>query len=340
MKQRDTLRSLSGLGLTGYGALTLLGVLAHDALVAGLLSLLLGLLLLLPGIGGKPEPATRHGSSAWPPVGADRRIDRVRAPADAPPGGGSDASGSGRRMRGLAVAVIGFFAVAGVLTYNLALGSQIGLPEWGILGYGALLLFASTRLDRQVGRFPVNTLVGWSFPVLLAPLLLFAVNAMLSGPASSDAGAAAQPVIIATLVVPMAAGLRMAGTPAEVVRDNVVLQTSSGSLSLGVGLVCAGLYPMVLFMGILGMHAWQRGLGKGRFAAYMGVGLVGLYVMNLLRLVMLAKIGQRWGGEALQTAHAHLGWILFAGFMAAFWGLVLRRIEAQPRRDATPVPDE
>jgi exosortase/archaeosortase family protein len=53
-------------------------------------------------------------------------------------------------------------------------------------------------------------------------------------------------------------------------------------------------------------------------------GLAGLWLLNVVRLVVLTRIGIRWGMAALQTAHANLGWILFCGFMAAFWWVVLR----------------
>lgn len=279
------LRPIAGLVLVGYGLLIVLRVLAHDAMLAGAASILLGALLLIPGL---PQVHVRR-----------------------------------RRL----VAALGAGAVAGVLGYNLITRSGLGAPELGLLVYGALLLVASRHLDLRIGRTSVASLVGWSFPLLLAPLLLFAINAVLSGPAATQTGTAAGPIIHHTLVRPMAFGLTLFGSPTEVIGNNVILQTSRGSLTLGVGLVCAGLYPMILFMGVLALHGWQTGLRPGRFAAYLGVGLIGLWLANLARLVLLAKIGQRWGGDALQTAHAHLGWILFAAFMALFWAVVLRRIE-------------
>lgn len=243
-----------------------------------------------------------------------------------------------RVHRARLVGWLGAGTVGGVLLYNLATRSGLILPEWGILLYGVALLVAARFLDRKVGRVEVGSLVGWSFPLLLAPLLLFALNAVLTGQSGAQAGSAAQPVVIHLLVLPTAFGLNLLGTPAEVVRDNLILETSNGSLALGIGLVCAGLYPIVLFVGVLGLHAWHERLPARRFAAYLGVGTLGLYLANLVRLVLLAKVGQRWGGEALQTAHAHLGWILFAVFMALFWVVVLRRIEAP--RAAPPAPAE
>lgn len=242
-----------------------------------------------------------------------------------------------RIPRARLVAGLGTSCVAGVLLYNGLTSFQLGAPEIGLIAYGTALLVLSPHLERRLGRTDVATIVGWSFPLLLAPLTLFAANAVLSGPAGISAGSAAQPLIVHTLVLPMAAGLNLFGTPAEMVNDHIILTTTNGRLALSIGLVCAGLYPMLLFAGILGLHAWQSGLSKARFAAYLSVGLLGLYAMNLVRLILLAKVGEQWGGAALQSAHAHLGWLLFGVFMVGFWWLVLRHLEAPVRHNPAGV---
>ena len=227
--------------------------------------------------------------------------------------------------RGRVVAALGAVAATGVVGYNLAMGSGMSLPEWGILAYGVALMAASRRLESRVGKVQVGTLVAWSFPLLLAPLSLFALNAGLS-----DGATAANPVIHRFIVLPTAMGLRLVGTPVDVVGNNLILSTPRGGLTLGVGLVCAGIYPMVLFLGLVGLHAWNEKVGWKRLAAYIAAGLAGLWLVNILRMVALAKVGIRWGPVALQTAHANLGWILFALFMVAFWAVVLRRAPAKP----------
>lgn len=278
MDQR--LRTLAGAALAGYGLLVLLGVLAHDAPLAGVLSLVLGAALLLPIL-----PAAHVG-------------------------------------RPMLVAGLGVACAGGVLLYNLLAGSGLSLPEVGLLLYGLALLAAAPFLARRVGPTEVGSLVGWSFALVLAPLALFALNAVAS---SGGTGTAAAPIIASTLVTPTAAGLALLGTPSQVIGNNIVLATPRGTLSLGIGLVCAGLYPMVLFAGVVGLHGWQTRMRPWRIAAILVLGLAGLWVANLIRLIALAKVGQEWGAEALQTAHAHLGWVLFALFMAVFWAVLLRR---------------
>lgn len=219
------------------------------------------------------------------------------------------------------IAAVGACLVIAVLAYNLAADSSLGAPEWGLLLYGAALVAASPFLTRDLGRFPVASIVGWSFPAVLAPLCVFALNAVLS---TDSSGAAASPLIRWTMVFPTAGALRLIGTPVEVDGSTLMLTTPRGGLSLGVGLVCAGLYPMVLFAGLVGLHAWRHHEPARKVAAYLGIGLLGLWIVNLVRLVSLAKVGQLWGPDMLQRAHENLGWVFFTLYMIAFWAFIFR----------------
>lgn len=242
--------------------------------------------------------------------------------------------------RGRLVAALGASSLLGVVGYNLAVGSGLSLPEWGIAVYGAALLAAAPFLSRPVGKTDVGTLVGWSFPVVLAPLAMFSLNAVFT---TGGADTAASPLVRALVVAPTAFALQLIGTDVQVAaHNNLVLQTPRGGLVLGVGLVCAGLYPMVLFGGMVALHGWRSKVPPKRMAAYLGVGLATLWLLNIVRLVILTRVGVVWGGGTLQTVHDHIGWVLFALFTVVFWGVVLRRVEngegpgpggAEPVRD-------
>lgn len=280
-----TLRMLAGLGLVGYGLLVLMQVLPHDAPLAGLLSLLLGSLLL-----AVPGGHARDGGRSPP--------------------------------RARAVALLGGVMVAGVIGYNAWRSSGLSVPEWTILAYGVALLAVAPHLHRRVGRLGAGTAVAWSFPLVLAPLAMYALNGALSQGAGATA---ADPLVQALVVRPTAVAMAMLGTPVALAGNNMVMQTPRGTLVLGVGLVCAGIYPMVLFTGMVAMHGWEQQVPARRLAIYLACGLAGLWLLNVIRIVILTHVGRQWGGAALQTTHAHLGWVLFALFMVAFWALALRR---------------
>lgn len=290
------LRPFMGISLAGYGLIILIGLVAHESLWIGALSLLIGLILLATGL---------------PQI----RIDRAWL-----------------------VGALGGLIVTGTLAYNIATSSGLGLPEVALVAYGLALVTAAFHLHRNLGRFPVGVLVAWSFPVLLAPLALFAADAFLAGPLGPSTGDLAAPLIGHLLVTPMSVALALLGTPNQVVGNNLLLDVSGGTFALGVGLVCAGFYPMILFGGVLGLHAWNTEMPRGRFLGYLATGIIGLWVVNIIRLVILGMVAARWGGQAVQTTHAHIGWVLFGLFMVLFWGLFVRRLEAH-RSEAGGPPE-
>lgn len=232
--------------------------------------------------------------------------------------------------RRLVPVAVGLLCVGGLVAYNVPRGSGLGLPELAILAYGVALLGAAPFLQARVGRTDVATLVGWSFPLLLAPLAVFALDAAMTG----DGPKAASPLVQALVVVPTQHGLQWTGTPVARSGSTLVVGTPRGSLSLGVGFVCAGLYPMVLFAGVLALHGWRTRPPARQVALWAVAGAAGLWAVNVLRLVILTRVGIADGAGALQAWHANLGWILFAAFMAVFWALALRR--PGPRPPPTP----
>lgn len=237
------------------------------------------------------------------------------------------------RRRGIVLG-LGLAALGGTLVYNLWRGSGLSVPEWTLVGYGSFLAAASFFLDRRIGRFEVSTLVAWSFPLLLAPLLMFSANAAFS---HGGTQVALNPLVNAAVVVPTTTLLVLIGTPVELVGNNMIVSTPRGTLALGIGLVCAGLYPIILYAALLGMHAWHSSMSRGRFLLHLGAGTAVLWLLNLVRLVILTRVGIARGPEALQTTHDHIGWVLFALFITTYWGIVALR---QKRRSGfTAQPD-
>ncbi|MHB8633754.1 MAG: exosortase/archaeosortase family protein [Thermoplasmatota archaeon] len=231
-----------------------------------------------------------------------------------------------RWHRGL-VAALGTACAAGVVAYKAARHAPLGATEWCLVGYGVALLLGAFHLERRVAHIPVRVLVGWSFPLLLGPLALFAAASM----ALAAAPGATTPLLHGAVVLPAAWILGASGTPARVAGDTLILPVAGGTLALGVGLVCSGLYPMALFAGLLAHHVASTRPGARRALLLFASGMGGLWAVNQVRLVLLAHIGQAWGAQALQGAHAQLGWLLFVAFAAIYWRWALgARTAPQP----------
>lgn len=216
------------------------------------------------------------------------------------------------------VLLIGLAAMTGTIGYNVWRASSLGIPEWAILCYGAALILASFRLDRLVGRVDVATIVAWSFPLLLAPLLMFSANAAFTHGRTQTA---LSPMVHTMVVLPASMVLQWMGVAVELTGNNMLVATPRGMLTLGVGLVCAGLYPMILYGGLLGLHALQSGMTRIRFAKHLAAGLGILWALNIVRIIIVTQVGIARGPAALQTVHAHIGWVLFALFISIYWSI-------------------
>lgn len=317
-----------GLVLAGYGLLILIGVIAHEATWVGAACLTGGAMLAV---------------ATWlPRRRASVADESAKAATDGtpPPALALDAQAVARdehrrAFRRRAVMFLGAFCAIGVIAYNVATHSGFAAAEYAILAYGICLTIAAGRLDRTVSRrgpATVGDCVGWSFALVLAPLALYALNAVMS---RADTGSAADPAVTAIVVAPTAWMLQLFGT--DLVREgsNLMLTTPRGRLVLGVGLVCAGLYPMVLFGGLMAVHAWRERLGWRRALTLAALGLAGLWLVNIIRLLLLVQVGIAYGPAALDSTHANAGWILFALYMLLFWWLVHRR-ERLARAGAKP----
>ncbi|HWG89711.1 MAG TPA: exosortase/archaeosortase family protein [Candidatus Thermoplasmatota archaeon] len=289
---------LLGLLLLGQGLLVLLGILDHE------LPRPLAWALAVLGVLFLAVPRARH-------LRTERSLLRP-------------APSSWRHPRALVLAALGATLLVAVGGYNLAAGSTLAAPEAALVVYAALLLVAAPRLEWRFLNLRVGTLVAYSLPLVLAPLALYAFNALLT------AESGAPPLrwyILHLLVTPMVLSLNLAGIPAVSHGDIVQLAGPEGPLFLTVGTVCAGLYAGILFLGVFGLFAWEAQTTPARLLAYLALGLFGLHVANLTRIVLLAYVGHRWGGVALQWTHQHAGWLLFLAWSLAYWAVVLRRLE-------------
>jgi exosortase/archaeosortase family protein len=126
------------------------------------------------------------------------------------------------------------------------------------------------------------------------------------------------------LLAPLAWILPLLGMPATVAGQTLTYATPRGPLSLEVGAACSGVQAMALFAGVLALYLVAERPGGGRLLAWSAIGLVGVYVANLLRLVMLFAVGYAWGPDALLRAHAEAGWMFFAAWAIAFAWLARR----------------
>ncbi|HVL47519.1 MAG TPA: archaeosortase/exosortase family protein [Candidatus Thermoplasmatota archaeon] len=292
---RARFAAFAGLALLGQGLIILARLNDHEAgLAGGALASLAGLALL---------------ALAW----------RMGRTPDAPEPAAS------RRASRLALGV-GLAAAGGVVLREAMTGSGLSAPEWAILAYGLALVGLAPFVARRVAGVPVATVVAGSYALLLAPLGLYALHAL----GERDLAWAPLGLYVKHLLVaPLGWSLALLGHDVAWTGETIRVATARGPLFLTVGVACAGLYAGALFTGVFLHFAASAKASAPRLAGYLALGLLGLHVANVLRLVLLALVGADRGGNALAFAHRHAGWVFFLAWGILFWWLILRRFEAR-----------
>lgn len=287
-------RAYLGLALLGWGLAILLGVTPHeDRLVGAALSLFGGVLL-----------ATAQGLPQLP------------------------------RMPALAVATVGAALAAAVLAYVIAADAVLDVRKLALVLLGCSLAGASPWLGRSV-RLPrrgvtttVGSLVGCALVVVGAPLAVWAVQAAFKAAVGSTP---LESFVRFGLLAPLHVILALFGLPSSIDGQSVTYATHDGPLRVDVGAACSGLQAMALFTGVLALYLFIERPGGRRLAVWSTIGIAGVYLANLLRLVTIFLVGYRWGSDALVRVHAQAGWIFFLAWALLFARLLPRAHRAPAR---------
>jgi exosortase/archaeosortase family protein len=99
--------------------------------------------------------------------------------------------------------------------------------------------------------------------------------------------------------------------------------------SVAIDSPCSGIDSLFLFSAFFaGIYALDRHLiMKGRFAAWLAAGLVGVYLINALRLFLLIVAGIHISPEfAVGLFHTHAGWLLFVAYFIFYYYMMKKFI--------------
>ena len=111
--------------------------------------------------------------------------------------------------------------------------------------------------------------------------------------------------------------------------DNVVFYTSQQSgpvlgvndFRVGISKVCSGIDSLLFFISlfaILVVLNWKE-MDKKRMALLFVPGVVGTFVLNIIRVFLIILIGLKYPNFAVDLFHTNAGWILFLGYFITFW---------------------
>lgn len=230
-------------------------------------------------------------------------------------------------LRWTGLAMLAVVAAAWVWTREPPTG-----PKLVLVAIGVAALAASFHHQRRFTLRSVSVRAGdavaYAFVAVAAPLGIWLTQAAFKHVAGRTP---LEAFMVAFLVIPVHWILAGLGLDSEVHGQTLTLAGPTGPMPVEIGVACSGIQAMALFLLILGLFAaFERPSGK-RLAAWVAVGLVGVYVTNLVRLVAILLAGHAWGPVTLEEVHANAGWAFFVAWTLLFAWWVRRGLEAGPR---------
>src|SRR3989475_7160048 len=219
------------------------------------------------------------------------------------------------------------------LAYNQLVFGRISLgTEDTILLLFAASLFAYPFIPARFGRERDFVLMFMAalLLVLVVPLLLLRLY-------YRDFEASVDAYSWAALAPQTAAVLNLLGVPATVhpwagsTAPALTFTTRSGAvLTVVITTACSGIYSFGIFASafvafvLTEFERFQR-----KAPGPLGLGFLTSYVANILRMVLIILFGvysdtPQDSVANLMVAHSNLGWLIFLGWIALFWGLVFR----------------
>jgi exosortase/archaeosortase family protein len=306
-----------------FEGISVLILFSYQGVAVGLFSLALGALLLLllhPGSGDErklvsPKDALSRTSKApdQDPLGL-RMIDAI-----------VNRIGNDYVLMGAGAAIIVI-----VVLWNAYLSAR---PDYGDLDTLAIMLGGMVLLfPYLVRKFKVEA----SFSILfigLVVVLLVVPQAVTS--IHEDAGSSVGNWYVHyMLAAPFAGILNLIGIDASSNSNVVSLQFHDGTRqALSISAYCAGLYSFSIFLAAFASFVlvFER-LPAKTLSMVLALGLLVAYMGNLFRMVVIGVVGYYNGLAALLWTHKNVGWIIFLGWSAVFWYLVIRFADRHARK--------
>ncbi|MEA3189548.1 MAG: hypothetical protein QOD77_130 [Thermoplasmata archaeon] len=281
-----------GLALLGWGLAILLGVVPHEDLLVGLGLAAFGA-ALVASVRQVPRLPTMPAWLAW---------------------------------------VLAALLALGPIAYVALARTAFDLPKAAMVGTGLVLAACAQHLQERV-RLPlrgrpeatVSTLAVSLAAVLGAPL---AVHAVQAGFEAAVGSTPVEAFLQVGLLWPLTGILTVLGWQPHLDGQILGYTTAAGPITVEVGAACSGIQAMALFAVLLALYLLVERPSGPRAALLTLIGLGGVYVANLLRLVMLMVVGYHWGVDALMEAHAQAGWVFFVAWAFLFAWIVNRKQKA------------
>ncbi len=297
-----------------FEGVSVLVLFSKAGLLAGLVSLALGILILLLIYPAKRERPVAVQSAAAPTIMAKMATED--------PPGVKLVDAFMRLMRSdYVVMALGFLIIVAIIVFNKFLSNR---PDLGDLDTLSIMMGGMVMVYPILAKhFKTEACFSLIFLGLVVVFLVLpqAVTSMHKGTGSSIGNWYVQYMLAA----PFADILNLLGIHASSSGSVVSLTLHNGNpLSLGISAYCAGLYSFSIFLAAFFSFVlvFER-LKTTTLVIVLGLGLLVAFLGNLFRMVIIGVVGYYRGLDALLWAHENVGWIIFLSWSAVFWYFLL-----------------
>lgn len=202
-----------------------------------------------------------------------------------------------------------FFCILSFFFVELGLGNPpYSIDDFSILLSGLTLIFFSLQESRRllfVSAIPVVGVISFqTYDKIRLSLAVFAEPLI-------------PPVIDISIFF-----LKLLGVEAFSESSRIMFNTVEGKM-MGIPIVfdCTGVESMATFLlASAVVFYFIRDMEFRKKLIFLGVGIIGTYMMNIMRVVIICLSGYYYGPRGMiELVHLHTGWILFTVWMFILW---------------------
>ena len=225
------------------------------------------------------------------------------------------------------VMITGVIVVTAVLLYNQVASarSELGDIDTISIMFGLVLMLHPLFYD----RFKIE--MGFAIIFVATVVILLVLPQALQSLSNGSSSAAGGWYVHYMLAAPFAGILDTMGIPTSSIGNLVTIQFQDGSIhTLSISAYCAGLYSFSIFLAAFFAFVLVfESLQKKTSMLVLTLGLLAAYLGNILRMVVIGIVGYYRGMEDMLWVHENVGWMIFLGWSAAFWWIILSRVSTE-----------
>lgn len=115
-----------------------------------------------------------------------------------------------------------------------------------------------------------------------------------------------------TAAAPLAWIINLFDYPIHIKMQQVFFTSTTGNnIGVAISSACAGPATMAVFLALFAIMVIDKPLSNNKIAGLLLIGVVGTWLQNIVRLLMIVLAGYYWGEDALWAAHSWTIYVVF-----------------------------